>query len=78
MHQTSPATDDKTNLYSLKKIFHTSEYKQNKKKTLTVSLLIENKFPINVEKPGALQLCAIKPSFNSLMQTISSPRLRFH
>lgn len=35
--------------------------------------LMANKLAIIVEKPGARQLCAMKPSFNSARQMTSSP-----
>ena len=38
--------------------------------------LIANKLAIMVEKPGARQLWAMKPSFNSAKQMTSSPRFQ--
>lgn len=37
-----------------------------------------NKFAIIVENPGAKQLCAIKPNFNSAKQITSSPCFQSH
>jgi hypothetical protein len=34
------------------------------------------RFAMSVEKPGARQLCAMKPSFNSATHTASSPRFQ--
>lgn len=47
--------------------------------TLTVlNDLIANKLAIIVEKPGARQLWAIKPNFNSAKQITSSPCFQSH
>lgn len=40
--------------------------------------LIANKLAIIVEKPGAKQLCAMKPNFNSAKQMTSSPCFQSH
>ena len=37
-----------------------------------------NKLAIIVENPGAKQLCAIKPNFNSAKQITSSPCFQSH
>jgi hypothetical protein len=50
-----------------------------KKKKLTVlNDLMANRLAIIVEKPGAKQLCAIKPNFNSAKQITSSPCFQSH
>lgn len=55
------------------------KHKRTGWETLTVlNDLMANRFAIMVEKPGARQLCAMKPSFSSAKQITSSPCFQSH